>query len=200
MKSAYLLRGALLTAAITLVTAPAQAEQTHDLYFAQAGAALTYSFAEVRVLYGAVTDRKAYDPRITEETIQELKRALGSAKLQTVRSAEYLPSKMKQHRAKLEKLRKAIVKCEETLGKLEMDVDEQTKSLVEDDEPSELGVPLDEGAEPEPPKKVDWRLLRNRTRWLAYDIKVARELYKQAAMKVARKVLRSPPRPRGRRP
>ncbi|MEM7674452.1 MAG: hypothetical protein AAF449_00455 [Myxococcota bacterium] len=196
MKTAYLLSAAL-GAAMTLGTTTAQA-QTHDLYFAQAGAALTYSFAEVRLLYGAITSR-AYDPKITSETIEELKRALASAKPQTDRATALLPKKMAKSGPTMERLRKAIVKCERTLAKVETNIDEQTRSLLEEEDPSELGRPLGEPAAKSKPKKIDWRLLKRSAGWLAYDIKAARKYYKDAAMQVARRSLRSPPRPRGKR-
>lgn len=195
MKSAYLLSGALLTA-LTL-SAPSAQAQTHDLYFAQAGAALTYSWAEVRLLYGAVTAR-TYDPKITSETIDELKKAIGGAKRQIDRATALLPNKMSKFEPRMEKLRKAVVRVEQTLAKLENDIIEQTKALVEEEEETELGTPLDEEPEANPPK-VDWKLLKNGTAWLAQDIKAARSRYKEAAMKVARVALKTPPRPRGKR-
>lgn len=196
MKSAYLLSGALALAAITFAS-PSVHAQAHDLYFAQAGAALTYSWAEVRVLYGAVNARKNYDPKIAMETVEELKRGLASARLQADRAAARLPRKMAQFRPLLKKLRRSIGKCEQSLATVETDIAEQTRLLTGGrDEPSELGRPL---AKPAKRRRVDWKLLRNSTAWLAQDIKVARGLYKEAAMKVARRGLPSPRRPRGKR-
>lgn len=197
MKTAYLLSAALTSAAMTLGANTAQA-QTHDLYFAQAGAALTYSFAEVRLLYGAITSR-AYDPKITTETLEELKRALASAKRQTDRATALLPKKMAKSGPTMERLRKAIVKCERTLAKVETNIDEQTRSIVEEDDATELGRPLEVESPKAAPKKINWRLLKRSAGWLAVDIKAARKFYKDAAMQVARRSLRSPPRPRGRR-
>ena len=196
MKFAYLLPGVLLSAAMTLASPNAYA-QTHDLYFAQAGAALTYSFAEVRVLYGAVTARK-YDSKITAETLDELRRALASARRQADRASKYLPKKMNVSLPLMRRLRKAIVKCEKSLAQVEVDIEEQSGAKADDDVPTELGRPLvDNGAK----KKVTMnrKVLRNSVGWLANDIRAARAKYKEAALKVARRGLPSP-RPRGRRP
>ena len=197
MKTAYLLSGALLTVAITFASPSAHA-QNHDLYFAQAGAALAYSRAEVRLLYGAVTAR-TYDPKIASETIDELKRVLSNAKRQTDRATALLPRKLAKHEPNMEKLRKALVQCEKSVAKVETDIAEQTKAMVVEEEPTELGTPLGEEPKEEEPRKVDWKLLKRSTGWLAYDIRVASDLYKKLAGKVVKRSLRMPPKPRGKR-
>ena len=199
MKFAYLLPGALFGAAMTLLAAPTAHAQTHDLYFAQAGAALTYSYAEVRVLYGAVTARK-YDGKITAETIEELRRALSSARRQADRANKYLPRKMKKFGPLLSRLRKSIAKCEKSLAQVEVDIDEQMGAKADNDVPTELGRPLvNDGRAAKKKSRMDRKVLRNSVGWLANDIRVARAKYKEAAIKVARRALASP-RPRGRRP
>ena len=195
MKFVYLLSGALAAATVTFASPSVQA-QAHDLYFAQAGAALTYSWAEARLLYGAISARKSYDPKITTDTLEELKRALASAKRQADRAAARLPKKFAKHRPYMKKLRQSIGKAERTLATVETDIEEQTQLLRSRDDPSELGKPL--GGK-KTPQRVDWKLLRRSVGWLAHDIRVARGLYKEAAMKVARRGLPSPPRPRGKR-
>ena len=138
MKFAYLLSGALLSAAITFASPSAQA-QAHDLYFAQTGAALTYSFAETRVLYNAMSTR-FYDANVVSETLEDLKRALASAERNTERAMARLPKKMKKFAPKLARLKKAIGRGEQSLSRLETDIEEQTAPDL--DSPTELGEPL----------------------------------------------------------
>ncbi len=196
MKTAYLLSGALTFAAIT-IAAPTVEAQSHDLYFAQVGAALTYSYAEVRVLYGAVHSGK-YDPKLTADTLEEIRRSLSSAKRQADRGMNHLPRTLRKFGPQVDKLRKAIARCQQTLSKVETDILEQTRPAADDELTRELGRPLVDN-DRSAPRRSDRKVMRNSVGWLAYDIKAARALYKEAAVKVIRRGLRSPRR-HGRRP
>lgn len=179
---------------------PAQA-QDHSLHFAQAGALLDYSDAELRILYAAVTARE-YDPKVTKETVEELKRALGDAKRYAGRASTLLPEKLAKHEPQVEKLRSAISAAEDQLTKLATDIDEQTKSLTSGDEEVELGSRAEaedaEGAAE--PATVNWDLLKSGTGWLSVDVGEARKMYKGLAGKLGVRSLPAAPKPRGKRP
>ena len=176
---------------------PAQA-QDYSLAYAQAGALLTYSEAELRVLYAGVTARE-YDPKIIKDTIAELKRAIGDAKRQVGRVGTLLPDDLSKHQPEVEKLRLSISKAEDQLTKLTNDIDEQTKALAGDDAEPELGerAEADEGDEA---PKVDWELLKAGIGWLNVDVGEAKKLYAGVAKKLKMAGLKVPPKPRGKRP
>lgn len=177
--------------------APAQA-QDYSLHYAQAGALLDYSDVQVKLLYAAVTASE-YDANATKNTVAELKRSLGDAKRHAGRAATLLPEKLMKHEAHVEKLRAVISKAEDQLMKLQTDIDEQTKSLTAEAGEVELGERSDDD-EAAAPVQADWDLLKKGTGWLGVDVSGARRLHKSVARKIKVKSLRSPPKPRGKRP
>ncbi len=190
---------ALMCACTTMLlgfAAPAQA-QDYSLHYAQAGALLDYSNVQVKLLYASVTALE-YDANTTKNTVAELKRSLGDAKRHAGRAATLLPEKMMKHEAQVEKLRAVISKAEDQLMKLATDIDEQTKALTAEDSEVELGERTDDEAVA--PAQVDWDLLKKGTGWLGVDVSAARRLHKSVARKIKVKGLRSPPKPRGKRP
>ncbi len=183
------------TLALGATTSQARAE-THGLYFSQAGALLAYADAELKVLYGALT-AKEFDPKLTKDTVAELDRTLASAKRSVDRSIALLPESQSKVAPELEKLRTAIKQCEDALNKLGNDITEQTGSTEETE--AELGARPEENLDEEPPQR-DWELLKRGTGWLGVDLKDARGKYGAVARKLRLKSLRSPPKPRGKRP
>ena len=179
-----------------LIAAPPARAQDHTLHYVQAGALLTYAQAETRILYAVVSARE-FDPKLTKDIIQELRRTVGDAKRRVDRSATLLPEKLAAYEPKIMKLRDAVRQAEDQLTKLANDVDEQTKSLTEEEE-TELGIQEveDEGG----PPQVDWDLLKKGVSWLAKDINDARSDYFRLAKKLKLPSLRSPPKARGKRP
>lgn len=176
---------------------PAHA-QDYSLAYAQAGALLTYSEAEIRILYAGVTARE-YDPKIIKDTVAELKRTIGDAKRQAGRAATLLPESLSKYQEDVEKLRTSISKAEDQLNKLSNDIDEQTKALGSDDAEPELGERGD-GDEGDETPKVDWELLKAGIGWFNSDVGDAKKLYAAVAKKLKVPGLKVPPKPRGKRP
>lgn len=186
--------------AVLGMSKPAQA-QDYSLHFAQAGALLDYSNVELRILYAAVTARE-YDPKVTKDTVAELKRSLGDAKRHAGRTATLLPEKLAKHEAAVEKLRSAISAAEDQLSKLATDIDEQTKSLFAEDEEVELGERSadDEGEGGGEAAPVNWDLLKSGTGWLGVDIGVAKKQHRKLSSRLKIRSLKAAPKPRGKRP
>lgn len=172
--------------------------QDYSLHYIQAGALLDYADTEARILFAAVTARE-YDPKVTKETLAELKDALAKAKRNAGRAGTLLPENLSKHEPAVEKLRAEIGKAEEQLVKLATDIDEQTKALFAEESEVELGERTEESGDGEP-AKTDWELLKKGTGWLGVDIQAAQREHKALARKLAVKSLKFPPKPRGKRP
>ncbi len=183
------------TFALGAVSTEARAE-AYDLYYAQAGALLVYAQGELNILYGALT-AKEFDPKITKDTVAELDRTLSAAKRSVDRVIALLPEELGKNAPELEKLRASIKQCEDALTKLGNDITEQTGSTEETE--AELGSRPEEDLEETPPQR-DWELLKRGTGWLAVDLKDARGKYSSLARKLKIKALKTPPKPRGKRP
>lgn len=175
------------------------AAQDHGLHHVQAGALLDYSETQIKILYAAVT-AKVYDPKVTKDTLEELKRTLGAAKRHAGRTGTLLPENLMKHEPAAEKLRAAISKAEDQLAKLATDIEEQTKSLTAGEEEVELGERADDSAGDAEPATIDWQLLKNGVGWLNVDVRGAKSLHKALGRKIRVKSLRAPPKPRGKRP
>lgn len=190
----------LFVAGVLAATSLPQTAQAQDysLHYVQAGALLDYADAEVRVLYAAVTARE-YDPKVTKDTLKELKETLDKAKRHAGRAGTLLPENLMKHEPAVEKLRGEISKAEDQLVKLATDIDEQTKALFADEAEVELGERSEDTGEAEP-AKTDWDLLKKGTGWLGVDIAGARRMHKSLARKIKVKGLKFPPKPRGKRP
>lgn len=186
-----------LAAVVTMGVAKPAAAQDYALHYVHAGALLDYAEVELKILYAAVTARQ-YDPKITKDTLEELKRVLRDAKNQAGRAATLLPENLMKHEPAVEKLRSQISAAEDQLTKLATDIDEQTKSLFAEEE-VELGERSDDTGEAEP-AKVDWDLLKKGTGWLNVDVQSAQRMHKSLARKIKVGRLKAPPKPRGKRP
>ncbi len=170
--------------------------QDHTLHFAQAGAQIQYSEAQLQLLFAAI-NAKEFDLKFTKDTVQELRRAVGDAKRRVDKAEALLPEKYTKHTAKLTKLRDAIKVAEDSLQKLANDIDEQTGAMQEgEDDDGELGV-ADEEAEP---KQVDWTLLKTRAGWFGVDLRAAKGMQRKLMGKLGIRGLKYPPKPRGKRP
>lgn len=187
----------ILAFTVTLGAASTEARaEAYDLYFAQAGALLQYAQGEINILYGALT-AKEFDPKITKDTVEELDRTLSAAKRSVDRVIALLPEDLGKNAPDLEKLRASIKQCEDALNKLGNDITEQTGSTEEAE--AELGSRPDEDLEEAPPQR-DWELLKRGTGWLSVDLDDAKAKYNGLARKLKLKGLKSPPKPRGKRP
>lgn len=173
--------------------------QSHDLQYAQAGALLTYAQAELNLLYAALTD-KQFDPKLTKDTIDELNRSLQDAKKRIDRTIALLPENKAKAEPDLEKLRAQIKTCQDSLTKLANDIEEQT--AAPSDEEGGLGEPKtnDDELPAEEGAQRDWELLKRGTGWLGVDLAAARKSYARLARKVGVRRIKTPPKPRGKRP
>ena len=170
--------------------------QGHELHYAQAGALLAYGQSELNLLFAALT-AKEFDPKLTKDTVAELERTLNDAKKRVDRATALLPESLEKNQPEMEKLRAAIKQCEDTLAKLGNDITEQTGAPEESD--VELGSRPEEELDEAPPQR-DWELLKRGTGWLAVDLGDARKKYSALARKLKLKSMKSPPKPRGKRP
>lgn len=191
--------GLFVACAVAATSVPGTARaQDYTLHYTQAGALLDYSEVELRILYAAVTARE-YDPKVTKDTLAELKDALGKAKRHAGRAATLLPENLMKHEPAVEKLRAEIGKAEDQLVKLSTDIEEQTKALFADEEEVELGERAEDSGEAAP-AKTDWDLLKKGAGWLGVDLKGCKRMHKSLARKLKVKGLKAPPKPRGKRP
>jgi hypothetical protein len=149
----------LLLGGLALST-PASA-QTHRLPYAQAGAALAYAQAEVRILHDAVTANR-FDLGFTRSTLGQLELALAEAKRNVDRAETLLPEKLSKRADAVRAVRDAVVAAETQRDALAKAVDEQTKVLTVEDEAEAADLP-----------PTDWDLLERETGWLAVDIRKA---------------------------
>lgn len=171
-----------------LLAAPAAASaQSHDLPFAQAGAALDYAGMEVRVLNAAIK-AKQFDLGFTKATLAQIEAALAEAKRNVDRAETLLPEKLSSKSKPVLALREKIVAAETQREALTMAVVWQTKVLTVEDE--------DEAAELPP---TDWKLLERQTGWLAQDVSAASSAHKKLMRPLKVSVPKKVAKPRGKR-
>jgi uncharacterized coiled-coil protein SlyX len=181
-----------LVALLSMSPALASAQQ-HEIYFHQTGALLQFTEAEVKILFAAIT-AKEFDPDATKKTLEELERALSSAKNMVDRLQASLPENMSNMEQDLVKFRGEVKAAEDQLRKLTTDVEEQTGAKEgEEESPPELD---EEG---KTTGAHDWDLLKKGCGWLAADLATAKASYAKLAMKLKVKPVKPVPKPAGKR-
>lgn len=186
-----------LVAGLFLVAKTAEAQQS-SMYYAQCGALLAYSDAQIRLLYAAV-GAKEFDAALTKGVIKELERSLEVAKRSSDRAASLLTDKEAKFEPKLLKIRDAIKQAEGQLKAFATDVEEQTGSLGNSEGDEEDGPLVNDTDDEATPNKTDWSLLKTGVGWLGVDLKAARTLHRKLAGKLALRSMKYPPSPRGKR-
>lgn len=198
------MRAVFIATALTLgAIAPqtAQAER-HDIYYAQVGALLRFAKSEAVILHDAVT-AKIYDPKITTEAVEGLRRALQQTKQNLDRSIALLPKKYSAKAGALEKLRTKLSRCEDTLTKVANDIEEQTSRTEVDDADEtggELGTRVDDDEPEPPPRAANWKLLKAGVSWVYFDLKAIQDAHKKLGKKIGVKPLPRMKRPAGKHP
>lgn len=177
--------------ALLSMTPAVASAQTHEIYFHQTGALLAYANAQVRILYAAIT-AKEFDPDATKKTVEELQRAVSTAKTMVDRVQGLLPENMAKLEPDLVKFREQVKAAEDQLRKLATDIEEQTAPKEEEEEPE-----LDEEGKQVPQR--DWNLLKRGCGWLSADLAAAKSGYGKLVLKLKVKPVRAVPKPSGKR-
>ncbi|NJK89026.1 MAG: hypothetical protein HC923_06210 [Myxococcales bacterium] len=177
---------------VCMAAIPAQA-QDHELYFARAGAYLAYADAESRITYAALTD-KIFDPTVAQQSIDELKRILDSAKRQLDRAAALLPEAKAKNEADILAVREKVVSAERQLDKLNALVAAEVEALQKalSDEEEEL-----EEEEGEEKPETDWAAIRGAAAWFAEDVSAAKTAFAVTSKKLVARPIKPVPKPRG---
>jgi hypothetical protein len=177
-------------AALVSMTPAVASAQTHEIYFHQTGALLQYSEAVVKILFAGIT-AKEFDTESTKRTMEELERAVSSAKNMVDRLQGSLPENMSSFEADLVKFRGEVKTAEDHLVKLKNDIEEQTGKGGDEE-----GGPDEEEGKTGP---HDWDLLKKGCGWLANDLATAKGTYAKLAVRLKVKPVKAVPKPSGKR-
>jgi len=166
--------------------------QSVKLHHLQSQALLSFSKAELTLLYGAFSARE-FDMALTKELMVALSASLKDAKKHVDRSTDLLEEKQEKLRPKFEKLRGHLVDAERELLSLTQDVASQVKPYLDAMENDE------EEKEGEGPAAPDWNLLKRHIGWVAFDVGAAQKIHGSLGKKLKLPRLRMPRKPKGKR-